>query len=648
MEFTEKGADAWTESERIQFQEVVARLFRDFCDADGHIDSSALVISAKGCNLLGSKLSESEVGLIFQRVKLGKRQWLDLKGFEEALRQMAVAKGVAFAAMVASAATFRNHSSAFYSLSTSQRKASMKLNMQGGGQADVGRLAFYNELGLETIRVSLNKSAQKINHVSAKAEDELEEDATESSTTGSAEAVVVKAGWLTKKGAKVKNWKRRWFVLRSSCESDTLSYYSKEDDSSALGVIKLTSTSQVTRVASEAATKEYEFTITPMDDSKKRTYCMHADSNHVMLEWIQVIQSAIAGQMKETMMGSTGDLWKEGGIRPFIVHHQAVSDSNSAVIEFNFVDGIVHTTRNGNARSSFRTQDIVKVAQMEMKDGGRGSDGSSRNLTKRLGQGIEITLNGPAKPVAFYAENNAARDHLTSFIEFGQSSPSDQAPLLSALHENWRQLNLKMGFLERRDDKQQLWMVLREDSLYGYPSAQEAGGRPWLCFARLSALSINRIVSQKVITIGRDTLVCSSGDECEEWYQAISSAAGLSALTVTAELTQRKMLRENYHEILQRLRELILARVSISVAEGGKEAERVETMLQELWLRIFPDHPWESVKAERWKELGFQRAGPASDLRGSGLLGLHILVYFVREHKDAFDKMIQGQKEVSF
>jgi len=33
--------------------------------------------------------------------------------------------------------------------------------------------------------------------------------------------IAVKGGWLTKRGHKVKNWKRRWFVLRGN----TLTYY---------------------------------------------------------------------------------------------------------------------------------------------------------------------------------------------------------------------------------------------------------------------------------------------------------------------------------------------------------------------------------------------------------------------------------------
>jgi hypothetical protein len=31
----------------------------------------------------------------------------------------------------------------------------------------------------------------------------------------------IKGGWLTKRGHKIKNWKRRWFVLRGN----TLNYY---------------------------------------------------------------------------------------------------------------------------------------------------------------------------------------------------------------------------------------------------------------------------------------------------------------------------------------------------------------------------------------------------------------------------------------
>jgi hypothetical protein len=46
---------------------------------------------------------------------------------------------------------------------------------------------------------------------------------------------VERGGYLTKRGHKVKNWKRRWFVLHP----DTLEYYASPKDNKPRGVIKL-------------------------------------------------------------------------------------------------------------------------------------------------------------------------------------------------------------------------------------------------------------------------------------------------------------------------------------------------------------------------------------------------------------------------
>lgn len=42
----------------------------------------------------------------------------------------------------------------------------------------------------------------------------------------------------------------------------------------------------------------------------------------------------------------------------------------------------------------------------------------------------------------------------------------------------------------------------------------------------------------------------------------------------------------------------------------------------------------------RWLEVGFQRGGPASDLRSSGLLGLYCLIYFVDNPTSEFQRIL--------
>jgi hypothetical protein len=48
--------------------------------------SGVLTKFCKDCNLLNAKLTTADVGLVFERVKVGKRKWIDFRGFEEACR----------------------------------------------------------------------------------------------------------------------------------------------------------------------------------------------------------------------------------------------------------------------------------------------------------------------------------------------------------------------------------------------------------------------------------------------------------------------------------------------------------------------------------------------------------------------------------
>ncbi len=62
---------------------------------------------------------------------------------------------------------------------------------------------------------------------------------------------VGKSGWLTKMGHQVKNWKRRWFVLKQS----TLSYYKSPKHGTPAGVIPI---SDVWRVVSDPEVSKRE------------------------------------------------------------------------------------------------------------------------------------------------------------------------------------------------------------------------------------------------------------------------------------------------------------------------------------------------------------------------------------------------------
>ena len=54
-----------------------------------------------------------------------------------------------------------------------------------------------------------------------------------------------------------------------------------------------------------------------------------------------------------------------------------------------------------------------------------------------------------------------------------------------------------------------------------------------------------------------------------------------------------------------------------------------------------------SIQTNRWKDLGFQRDDPVSDLRATGLLGLQNLVYFAEQHPGLFMSMARNQQQSS-
>lgn len=57
-----------------------------------------------------------------------------------------------------------------------------------------------------------------------------------------------------------------------------------------------------------------------------------------------------------------------------------------------------------------------------------------------------------------------------------------------------------------------------------------------------------------------------------------------------------------------------------------------EKMLIELWEDLMPGVPLESRYTRQWGEIGFQGEDPMTDFRGMGMLGLHNLVFFTKQH----------------
>jgi len=96
-----------------------------------------------------------------------------------------------------------------------------------------------------------------------------------------------KAGYLVKEGGKFKSWKKRWFVLKNN-----VIYYSKEQNSGQLGIIRLHGLSPDQVNASNRTKKSNMFEI----KTPKRVYYLSAESDPERDLWISIIKQCIGSQ----------------------------------------------------------------------------------------------------------------------------------------------------------------------------------------------------------------------------------------------------------------------------------------------------------------------------------------------------------------
>jgi hypothetical protein len=78
----------------------VRLVFEHFRGTSSGIDNRTLVRFAEECGIVGGTLAAKDVDLMFARVKVGKKQELNLDRFTEALRQMSVAKEMTYTELV--------------------------------------------------------------------------------------------------------------------------------------------------------------------------------------------------------------------------------------------------------------------------------------------------------------------------------------------------------------------------------------------------------------------------------------------------------------------------------------------------------------------------------------------------------------------
>lgn len=95
-------------------------------------------------------------------------------------------------------------------------------------------------------------------------------------------------GWLTKQGHRVKNWKKRWFVLKKNL----LLYYGGEDDAEPKGVVDLCEALAVDRDGPDSKHSLHALHIS-LGGGKKH-YFLQAETATAVDAWHSAIQEAIS------------------------------------------------------------------------------------------------------------------------------------------------------------------------------------------------------------------------------------------------------------------------------------------------------------------------------------------------------------------
>ncbi|XP_014662267.1 PREDICTED: ELMO domain-containing protein 2-like [Priapulus caudatus] len=76
--------------------------------------------------------------------------------------------------------------------------------------------------------------------------------------------------------------------------------------------------------------------------------------------------------------------------------------------------------------------------------------------------------------------------------------------------------------------------------------------------------------------------------------------------------------------------------------------ETHETLLMELWCKLVPERQLPSRITKEWSYIGFQGDDPATDFRGMGMLGLHNLLFFASQYRNAARHVLQRSHHPKF
>ncbi|KAL1563593.1 ELMO domain-containing protein C-like [Salvia divinorum] len=62
--------------------------------------------------------------------------------------------------------------------------------------------------------------------------------------------------------------------------------------------------------------------------------------------------------------------------------------------------------------------------------------------------------------------------------------------------------------------------------------------------------------------------------------------------------------------------------------------------LRQLWRLAYPDRQLPALKAEAWKDMGWQGSDPSTDFRGGGFISLENLIFFAKTYPEAFQNLL--------
>ncbi|OQS00876.1 hypothetical protein THRCLA_05831 [Thraustotheca clavata] len=437
---------------------------------------------------------------------------------------------------------------------------------------------------------------------------------------------ILKQGWLMKKGGVVPTWRRRWFILSQSANGPILTYAKDKSPSKAKGALKtirLSSSSQCSIMPKHIKPRDFEFKISTSVDLAQREYFVQAISNVEMAAWMAAIKAAIDdSQTNAFLVSGMRSLWDKAGIDGFLIHYGVRKCSNrnhvqTRVLELNFAEKTIVNTKRGETLTTLPFSALRSVRAL--------TDNSE------WGFGLEITWN-KHRNWPLYLDTPTARDDLLQLLIHIIGGNSDTLP--DELRKRWPQLTLKTGTMERKQAshnatlKGRFHIKLHEAFLTFFPENSNLV-RPWFVLP-LKELRISMDIDSNTLYLGRHAMICDSQVECKSWHNAIVAASLLPREIIDAEMDKREKIRKSCIRTVIKLRKLLKASVKPEGNAPARDQHLIDVMLKTLWAYVFPSEPFASNTDARWQEIGFQRGGPPSDLRASGLLGLHCLIYFVK------------------